>query len=569
MYDNEDDSSSSSSSSLSSSSSSAAAPAAAVPRRDHGNRVLVRNKSDDREVGRQDALESPESLFCQYLGLEVFPEAAYLCTAFHAGQGPVSFGSDYRRRVDCLVAVDLSPPSAAAGDAHGDDDDDDDDDDRQQRQHQQQKKGVVRHLLFYNLHGLWFHRSGRHLEDCALHLGRQRRRRPPPSQQQHQRQQVAAANETPADKVDAEEEEERQRWRRVAAALTANDDDDGGGPSPFAPAASGKHDDDDVHCRRGDPRQQRQPNDWQRQKEADDLVEDSLKVAYAEALSSVDPKKLRLEYRVVHECDFAHGTTAPDPATLRPLRRVAQGRRRRQSGPPVPDVDDEAAGRGVAILLRPDLRRLERERQRREELQRRQRPTSPPAAVAEVAAQTPAAAARCWADYPNARALLADRHPLDSLLGYAPRRMTQRTLVRRILDAGFNSTPGVTMGGFVVVEGGIEKRTDDLVLPGAFAFCHQRTETRADLLGGFTTMQARMHWGAPAAAAAAGGVAPGPAAARAADARADAKLEAAAAQLGTLSTPGFHRRGTTLSLDFFRFLLVERGFSGYRLRHFV
>ena len=574
---------------------------------DHGDRVLVRNRGEDRESGRQDALESPESHFCQYLGLEVFPEAAYLCTGFHAGQGQVSFGSDYRRRADCLVAVDLSDDDDDGAESGGDYDDDDDDDDggndddgsaapKRRREgggapataaaagRSRPRSGCRRrrrHLLYYNLHGLWFHRAGRHLEDCEL---RRPRRDASPD---------AADRGSSEDGGGSGGEEDRELRRRVAAALRTPARDS----QPPPP-----------------PRQCREPSDWQKRKEADDLAEESLKAADAEALSAVDPDNLRLEYRVVHECAFSHGRTAPDPATFRPrrLRRRRRCRRRRRSaggkggGGGKGDGNDKggvggattaapaaaaaAAAAGVAVLLRPDLRRLERERQRLEERgalrllwRRLEREAVAAAAAAPDGVATagrpgssdgvggrpaPAAAAdRSWADYPTARALLAGKHPLDSLLGYAPRRMTQKTLVRRILETGFNSTPGVTMGGFVVVQGGTETRTGDGVLPGAFAFCHQRTGTRAEGLGRFTAMQARMHWGAAGTAATA--AAGGSAAAAAADARADAKLESAAAQQGTLSVPGYHRRGTAISLDFFRFLVAERGFAGYRLRHFV
>ena len=569
--------------------------------RDHGDRVLVRNRGEDRESGRQDALESPESHFCQYLGLEVFPDAAYLCTGFHAGQGPVSFGSDFRRRADCLVAVDLSDDDDDDDDGDGDDRDghngDGESSARRVRRAGRQQRRRRRHLLYYNLHGIWFHRGGRHLEDCpaaapaASAAGNKRRREDEQPQQQRQRQLGRSTGGGGGSEMDgggSGGEDDgggggggednggggdggRELRRRVAAALR----------SPVV-ADDGRRDRDIASPRPPPPfPSRREPSDWQRRKEADDLAEDSLKAAYADALSAVDPEALRLEYRVVHECSFSHGKTAPDPANFRPRRR---------SAPAAAGGDDrgERRGRKVAILLRPDLRRLERERQRLEEVRRRREAASEAAAAAVAAAAAAAGRGRTaapdrgWADYPNARALLADKHPTDSLLGYAPRRMTQRTLVRRILEAGFNSTPGVTMGGFVVVQGGAETRTGDGVLPGAFAFCHQRTSARADGLGRFTAMQARMHWGRDAGAAAAtatvgsggcgggkGGVGGSGAAAAAADARADAKLEAAASKQGTLSTPGYHRRGTAISLDFFRFLVVERGFAGYRLRHFV
>ena len=439
--------------------------------KDHMDRVLVRNRGEDREVGAQDALESPESLFCQYLALEVYPDAAYVMSGYHAGQGQVAFGADYRRRADCLVAVDEL--RHATGDGWP--------------SHQKRR---VRHLYFHNLHGMWFHRGGRHLEHC------QRRRTPTAA--------AAAGSTVPlprddGDDGDDDDEDDGEEMRRARAAMRGNDGQD-----------------------QQQDQQQPPPNNWQVRKEADDLEHDALKTAYAAALTSVDPDALVLKYMVTQECDFLHLGTAPDPATWRPRNGN--------------DSDD-----GEAVMTRAYLRKQERLRQKRE------------------AAMPPAP---CWRDYPDPRALLAGKHPVDSLLGYKPRRMTQRTLVKRLLAAGFNATPGVEMGGFVVVEGGEESETGDGVLPGAFSFCHQRTGLPSERLGAFTAMQARMHWGKTAT--------PGDrAAAAAADKYSADKLEAASLKPGTLSRGRFHGRGTALSADFFRFLVLSRGFRNYRIRHFI
>jgi hypothetical protein len=135
--------------------------------------------------------------------------------------------------------------------------------------------------------------------------------------------------------------------------------------------------------------------------------------------------------------------------------------------------------------------------------------------------------------------------------------MTQRACVEKIMSTDFNSSsPAAYYGGFVTLEGGWESRTDDGLTPGGtFAFCHQRTqlERPEEQVGRFTHLQARHLWPDDTPA------------------KVRAKVARQAGRLGTLSRGSFPTgvgAATTLSLDLFRFLVVERGLVGYRLRHF-
>ena len=46
-------------------------------------------------------------------------------------------------------------------------------------------------------------------------------------------------------------------------------------------------------------------------------------------------------------------------------------------------------------------------------------------------------------------------------------------------------------------------------------------------------------------------------------------LKRMAAQVGTLSRTHYHENGETVSTELFKFLVQERGLTGYRIRHFV
>jgi hypothetical protein len=442
------------------------APAAAAAE-DGGGLAECRGADADK---RTNAMDSGESLCCQWLALEAFPDAQYVCSAWHAGQGQVTFGSNYRRKADCLLAVDL-------GDGR-------------------------RTLAFFNYHGLAFHGDGRHLPSCRFR--------------------------------------ERADATAAAAAATAEVErtlGSGGGSSgsvagslertlgPDHPATLRQVDRAATlrSTRRGGPT-------WAGADAArgqDDAAEDALRLAYAEALTAVDPGALAVSYQVVHECQLLHGETAPDPGLWNPTTAADRGDRH--------------------------------------------------------------------ARHKTVRDLLETEHPVDSCLGAGrlKRFATQEQFVERVLAEGFSSEQdggGDALGGFVTLTGGRETREGDGVLPGSFAFCHQRCPVPRRQLGEFASLQARED------------VRHGRCVGshrrrrddddddddedderpradnkrarreeerleRAGEAELDALADGAAE--GTMTRTSFHERGETLTLDYFRFLVRERGLAGYRIRHYV
>jgi len=153
------------------------------------------------------------------------------------------------------------------------------------------------------------------------------------------------------------------------------------------------------------------------------------------------------------------------------------------------------------------------------------------------------------ARYPTVREFLAAQHPVDSVLGLDRNKFTQEELVNWIMAAGRNSDPGVDLGGFVTLAGGRETRTGDGVLPGSFGFCHQRCRLEPELFGNFTRLQADLREGA--------------------NDLGEELLAKMAGNQQTLSRTSFHRGGETISLDYFRFLVRERGLDDYDIKHLV
>ena len=129
----------------------------------------------------------------------------------------------------------------------------------------------------------------------------------------------------------------------------------------------------------------------------------------------------------------------------------------------------------------------------------------------------------------------------------------------KILSTPYSSEKGAgDFGGFVTILGGRESRTGDGVLPGAFGFCHQRTTLSAHDLGEFTTMQAEMM---VEEAAKRGGV----------DAAIEARimLDKQLATEQTVCRTRFHGKGETISTDYLRFLIKERGLTDFKIVHFI
>ena len=367
------------------------------------NVVLARNFGADQEK-RPNLGDTGESLCVQYASLCVFPNAQYVCSNFTAGQSQVSFGSNFCRKADCLVAVDedqvemeeqgedveVSEGCWVRGPP------------RPKRSHRR------RFLIYLNYHGMIFHGHGRHLEGCR--------------------------------KRDEEEDEE------VAP------------PFKQPRLAAGRHDQDD------------------------------LKSEYAQALTSVDPDRLVIEYQTLHECELLHGTGPPDPRQWH--RGILGGGKTRK-----PKHD-------------------------------------------------------AWNKYKTVREYLLREHPVDSCLGTLEKRFTQKKLVKKILDSGFNSEHG-EYGGFIAIQGGVETRTDDGVLPRAFGFCHQRSQVRPHEVGNFTRLQAKKYCGGN-------------------ESLARAELDKLAVNQRTHVRTSFSPdKMEVLSLDYFRFLCVERGLSRYTVKHFI
>jgi hypothetical protein len=74
----------------------------------------------------------------------------------------------------------------------------------------------------------------------------------------------------------------------------------------------------------------------------------------------------------------------------------------------------------------------------------------------------------------------------------------------------------------------------------------QRDTLEKTDLGNFTTLQTQWQWGEDKAAE---------------------RLTTVKGNVSTVSRTSFHDRGAALSLDAFRFLILQRGLAHYRIRH--
>lgn len=358
----------------------------------YGDVKLRRTVGMDREV-KGNLMDTGESIFAQYFSLEVFDQADYVFSNWHCGPGALTFGSNHRRKADCSFSLE---EEVAGGGG--------------------KKRRVIKVL---NYHGAHWHGNGTCLDRCVKRLRLEERRR------------------------------QRERAKAAAAAAAATDDDDGdtdssstsssSSLSSTASTSSSKSAKSEVRCvwggasadaaaarllaraaAAGGAEGGRRDLDVSQRED-----EDELKVLYARALTAVDPEALCWEYLTVHECDFLHCDTAPDPARWRP-----------------------AAG----------VRRQDHPNQTR------------------------------WALFKSARALLQSVHPVDSVLGLRTKTFTQKELVRRIMESG-HCSEGSSFGGMVLVTGGRESMVGDGVLPGSYGFCQQRCSTTPEELGNFTRMQ--------------------------------------------------------------------------------
>ena len=401
--------------------------------------------------------DTGESLCVQFLALAVFPRAEYVCSDYHAGQTQVTFGSDYRRRADCLISVEEDEVEMVL---------------RQEEEVEVSpghfrllpgglvpvRAGKRRFLHFLNYHGMLFHGSGTHLPSCSKYVAVE----------------TGVGNNVDDDDDDADADDndgdhygrhsaEKQKKRRKKFRLS-----DGFPAHRLQGEARKRH--DKLH------------NDPGAFKDDQDL----LKEEYAAALTAVEPDLLCIRYQTLHECQLLHSDSPPDPALWNDRCSGGSSREERHNA---------------------------------------------------------------WKSYKTVRDYLKHEFSEDSLLGTRRKAFTQDSLVAHILKSGYNSLPNNEFGGFVVISGGRESKTDDGIPPQSWGFCHQRTGLTEGQVGNFTKLQARMQYGGDAAKAA--GV-----------------VRDLAARDGTLVRTSFSEDGcNVLSMDYFRFLLHERSLVDFRLLH--
>lgn len=150
--------------------------------------------------------------------------------------------------------------------------------------------------------------------------------------------------------------------------------------------------------------------------------------------------------------------------------------------------------------------------------------------------------------YKGVRDFLKREKKTDSVLGLGTNSFSQRDLVRRIVNSKPNSE-GNEFGGFVYISGGRETAGNfkpSNLDSSAFSFCHQRTVVKEKELGGFTKMQSEML-----------------------HERGLAGHEKYIESCQTVLKKTFPREGELIGLDYFRFLVTERGLKDYKILHFL
>jgi hypothetical protein len=445
---------------------------------------LARNYGADKE-SRPNLGDTAESLCVQFLNLSAFPSGDYICSSHHSGQTQVSFGSNYRRKADCLISVEedsvemvlrageevqVSPGHWKRGPA----------------KMVPKRENKRRFLRYFNFHGLRYHGSGQHLPSCPKYV-------PPETVAAAMSDDWDATSLTSCTKEDQEEAasfvqamrkrlmKEEEEKSMAKAGLGGSGDSGGGRGVKRRKGISA----DSLTGECAKRHRQLHPATGGLPPDRDD--QDLLKEEYARAMTRVDPDKICVTYAVVHECTLLHGATPPDPSQWNKLTRGSNRGKEHDS----------------------------------------------------------------WDQYKTVREYLGAEFPEQSLLGTRLQSFTQGEIVAKIMSSGLNAIPGQEFGGFAVVTGGKEgDDCQDGVVPGSFGFCHQRTGLDEDQVGQFTKMQAKMQCG---------------------DAETAAKvIKKLAAQQGTLSRTSFSEEGgEVLTLDYLRFLIRFRKFSGFRLRHLI
>lgn len=241
-----------------------------------------------------------------------------------------------------------------------------------------------------------------------------------------------------------------------------------------------------------------------------------MKMAYAAALTNVDPDHLVVTYQIVHECDLFHAKKLPNVNQWNKYTSGAQVRARQRL--------DVAAGGGSGGSV----------------------------------ADKKVAKADAWKFYKTVRDYLATEHPVDSLLGTRYTSFTQDSLVKLILSKPYNSTKDSEddLGGFLILTGGAEgdvEGEEDGLIRKQFGFVHQRCVLDAEKdVGPFTHFQSVLQHNGDRKAAM-------------------ETIRRLAAIPGTMSRGSLHDdgRGECISLDMFRFLCQKRKFHSYRIRHYI
>ena len=383
--------------------------------------ILRRCSGVDQEKNAN-FMETGESLCVQYLSLEAFSNADFVASAFHAGTGQISFGSDWRQKADCTLSC------------------------------KRDSKGYAREIKIFNYHETSFHGNLTHLSRCPLFKAVEKK--------------VSLGNYLDEEYVEAEEEillsphlkRLKQRVKRLQFFETKRKE------TSFAARKIGS-------------------------KEGEDSSDD-IKRAYAAALSAVDPASIIFTYNVVHECDLMHTNKVPDPSLWGGTK-------------------NRFPSSGTVGQLRSCIRKY---------------------------------------------------YPYDSVLGLKGQNsFLVESFLKKIVERPPNSARLLSMqgedlssndfGGFVIIAGGRETRSDDGILPRAFGFCHQRTTLDLEHLGNFTRWQAAEMYGSKEAG--------------------DKKLTELCARPGTLARTSFHKNGECISLEYFRWLLKERSLRDFEIRHLI
>ena len=435
---------------------------------------------------------SLESIFCQFLSLHMYPGSMYLCSSSHSGIGQIPYGTDKRQKADIMI---VDPP--------------------------QELGGAVTHH-FRNFDGLFFHAFGHHLADCA-------------------KRQTWGKGEIPVREFSVMEKAEKGNrfvntakmsrsmstfYRKALEAENHESDDD----TDYTPAL-------DVPGNSSACSEQALTHEnWYGTYDKSALAMSSselehwygyhtktsqmsiltgvrteearmhrLRREYANAMSGVRPRHLKITYDSIHECTFFHDHENAE-ASFGMKRRLAA-------------INSESK-----TYLRHGNTTEEEEMTWRAQ---------------EMLQAT-------W----DPKSWLERFYCEDFVGGFDRRNFTQTELVDTIMKEGSNFVHGNEFGGVVCISGGREGHDRDVGMEGSFGFCTQRTKLETSDLGPFTRYQARLYCGGDKK-------------------KSMNYLDRLVDKEMTISRHSFHEKGETISLDMMRFLIARRRFSGFKILHVV